>query len=517
MSLFLLFASICLASPASVFYASTQNGTPVAHAVTVKNGSYNGVYNPFYDQDFFLGVPYAQSLNTTWNATRSATAYPPFCPGYGAGNNGHVFSEDCLYVEVIRSSGLNASASLPVAVWIHGGGLLEGGSNDPRYNLSFIVQNSVEMKQPMIGISVQYRLSTWGFLVFFWGGGEEGGATNLGYGDRRLALHWIQENIAAESGGPESVGAHMLAYNGRDDGLFRAGNTESGGPGNYFFPMDGGYNSTSPQNAYNALVSNTFCASALSTSNSLSCLRSLPFSEINTLLNISNYATSPFPPFAPTLDGDFIVNYPSLQLSSGNFLRVPLLIGANTDKGTTFGTGYGPNGLGINSDAEFFAMLNTLNLFPPTSDTAAIISCLYPDVGALGIPSVTTYPGVITPNSTVAATVGQQYRRVNAYFGDQLIVAPRRAANIAWSTLNIPSYAYRFDIVVNGIPDEIGATSFMEVSFAFNNTARLEYAINPFANTPESFDKLTVQMSRSWVRFVTQLDPNASGLKRVKE
>jgi hypothetical protein len=31
--------------------------TPVA---TVKNGSYSGVYNPTYQQDFFLGIPYAQ-------------------------------------------------------------------------------------------------------------------------------------------------------------------------------------------------------------------------------------------------------------------------------------------------------------------------------------------------------------------------------------------------------------------------------------------------------------------------
>lgn len=99
-----------------------------------------------------------------------------------------------------------------------------GGSNDPRYNLSFIVQNSVEMELPMLAVSIQYRLSAWGFL-----GGEEalqGGATNLGYRDQRLALHWIQENIAAfggdpekvtiwgESAGAESVGAQLLAYNG---------------------------------------------------------------------------------------------------------------------------------------------------------------------------------------------------------------------------------------------------------------------------------------------------------------
>lgn len=31
-----------------------------APIVTVKNGSYAGVHNSFYNQDFFLGIPYAQ-------------------------------------------------------------------------------------------------------------------------------------------------------------------------------------------------------------------------------------------------------------------------------------------------------------------------------------------------------------------------------------------------------------------------------------------------------------------------
>ena len=102
-----------------------------------------------------------------------------------------------------------------------------GGTDDRRYNLSFIIDNSVDMGKPMIGISVQYRLSGWGFL----GGKEalEGGATNLGFRDQRLALHWIQENIDAfggdpskvtiwgESAGAQSVGAQFLAYNGMSE------------------------------------------------------------------------------------------------------------------------------------------------------------------------------------------------------------------------------------------------------------------------------------------------------------
>lgn len=31
-----------------------------APSVTVKNGSYTGLHNSYYNQDFFLGIPYAQ-------------------------------------------------------------------------------------------------------------------------------------------------------------------------------------------------------------------------------------------------------------------------------------------------------------------------------------------------------------------------------------------------------------------------------------------------------------------------
>lgn len=99
-----------------------------------------------------------------------------------------------------------------------------GGSADKRYNMSFIVQNSVELGTPIIGVSLNYRLSVFGFP-----GGKEAfnaGAANLGFRDQRLALRWVNENIASfggapnkvaifgESSGAESVSAQVLAYNG---------------------------------------------------------------------------------------------------------------------------------------------------------------------------------------------------------------------------------------------------------------------------------------------------------------
>jgi carboxylesterase type B len=96
-------------------------------------------------------------------------------------------------------------------------------------------------------------------------------------------------------------------------------------------------------------------------------------------------------PFVPIIDNDFIATHPSIQLSIGNFVRAPLLIGSNTDEGTSFGINYRPNGTGVNSDAEWLDTLTSTGI-EPNSQTAAIISYLYPNIQALGIPNLTTWP-----------------------------------------------------------------------------------------------------------------------------
>ena len=70
--------------------------------VQILNGTYTGIHSPYYNQDFYLGVPYAQppvedlryrvpqSLNTTWSGTRNATDYSPFCVGYGVGSSSNI-------------------------------------------------------------------------------------------------------------------------------------------------------------------------------------------------------------------------------------------------------------------------------------------------------------------------------------------------------------------------------------------------------------------------------------------
>jgi len=79
-----LLLSVTSAAPAAP--GSQPSKVPTAK---VKNGTYVGVHSKEYDQDFFLGVPYAQppvgslrfrnpvGLNSTWKSTKEATQYSP--------------------------------------------------------------------------------------------------------------------------------------------------------------------------------------------------------------------------------------------------------------------------------------------------------------------------------------------------------------------------------------------------------------------------------------------------------
>ena len=100
-------------------------------------------------------------------------------------------------MNVIRPTGYE-NESLPVAVWIHGGGFTDGGTPDRRYNLSFIVENSVSIGKPIIGASIAYRLGAFGFIAS--NEVQTSGQTNIGLRDQRLGLQWIQENIAGFGG-----------------------------------------------------------------------------------------------------------------------------------------------------------------------------------------------------------------------------------------------------------------------------------------------------------------------------
>ncbi|RMJ17199.1 hypothetical protein CDV36_003160 [Fusarium kuroshium] len=472
---------------------------PVA---TVKNGSYQGVHSTGYNQDFFLGIPYAQapvgdlrfrnprSYDKTWKGNREAIKYSPACVGYGPSQIGYDTSEDCLYLNVIRPSGYEKK-KLPVAVWIHGGGYVQGSGVDLRYNLSFIVEQSVNIGHPIVAVSINYRLSAWGFLnsaEFF-----EQGDSNMGLRDQRLSLHWIHENIAVfggdpskvtiwgQSAGAASVGAQILAYNGRDDGLFRAAIMESG------TPLALGSQTILAENSYKLLLEKTGC-------DTVKCLRDLSFKDLNAALNTTALSGG----WTPKIDGDFVARHSSKQLADGHFVKVPIIVGATTDEGTSFSP------KGINTTDEFRKAIENSSPLITSSFSQKILQA-YPEKSREQI-----LPN-LAADWTPPASYGKQYRRTATYYGDVMMVAPRRLAAETWAKHNLPVYSFRFNAIPSWATYLDGATHFVEVAFAMLNLEGVGYPpvrTPPFQGLAESYRELSGLMASDWIKFVATGNPN---------
>lgn len=424
---------LCSSTLGSVAFAQNEPAAPI---VRISNGSYTGRYEASYGTDYFLGMPFAQPpvgdlrfrvpqpLNSSWEGSKNATEFGPECIGYGLDteSQGNYVSEDCLTVNVVRSRG--SGNNLPVVVWIHGGGLRMGGAADHRYNQSFIVQQSALAGMPIVAVSINYRLSAWGFL--YGSAVQESGNTMLGFRDQRLALHWVQENIAAfggdpnrvtiqgQSSGSTSVGAQLIAYDGRNDSLFSGAIQESG-----YTTSLGPYPTTQ---AWDKVVANI--SSGVGCSNSsdvLGCLRGVPVDRLNSVINST--ATSGAS-YGLVIDGDFITDHATKLLDQGRFVHVPLLLGSNTDEGAG-------SGQPVNTTQQFLSWMQRSQSID--NATAQDMAVVYPDIPAIGIPE--TLHG--RPN----ATIGLQFKRSSAVAGDIGQHAPRRLNSQLWTANNATAYS----------------------------------------------------------------------------
>nr|OQO31630.1 hypothetical protein B0A51_00782 [Rachicladosporium sp. CCFEE 5018] len=118
----------------------------------------------------------------------------------------------------VDSSGRPVEEKLPVFVFIHGGGFMNGSANFPQYDLTRLVRLSVEKGMPMIGVSVNYRLGITGFLTSK-SMQDAGYEANNGLRDQRAGLLWLKQYVHAFNGDPENItlvgesaGAVSVAY-----------------------------------------------------------------------------------------------------------------------------------------------------------------------------------------------------------------------------------------------------------------------------------------------------------------
>ncbi|KAK7038432.1 carboxylic ester hydrolase [Favolaschia claudopus] len=519
----LLFATFLSTTLAQTAYT---NHKPV---VRIQNGTVCGVDLPQFNQSLFLGIPYAQPpvgdlrLRPPRSISKSfgeldATSYGPHCwSAFTTGfddNSGYTSSEDCLTLNVIRPHEASVENLVPVIVWIHGGGFFAGGSADSRYNGTYLVQASVANGHPVVFVSINYRLASLG-----WMGGSalaEEGSLNLGLRDQRLALQWVQENIAKFGGNPRnvtvhgqsaggmSIHAHIVAYNGRDDHLFTRAIIESGTIGLPYPPADNPIS----QGLSDSLVSSSSCArgnssAAIDAESQLACLRALPIDEFLQAAGSAIFGT-----YGVLYDGDMItVGGPFAAYKAGKFVKVPMLIGSNTDEGHSFS----PTGANTVDDIK----LRLASVVP--ADQMDTLLDFYPDILAEGCPFNTGDFRLDPVQNGVFEVPGTQDKRAAAVVGDVVMAAgPRWLAKEI--SCHVPMWKYRFNHIPHsvsfGTQDYVG--HFLEVAYVFNtqnndtdfwnaNQFRATY-LGP--GTPIEDRFLGVYMSRAWASFAATGDPN---------
>lgn len=181
--------------------------------VETQQGTLSGVVDG--DIHLWRGIPYAAAPVgalrwrapqpvTPWGGVRQAAHFPAsswqnseYCVALGGGDPGH-FSEDCLYLNVWSPA--ERSASLPVMVWLHGGGYSIGAGGLPPYDGKALA------KRGAVVVTINYRLGHLGFFAHPALEGEDGERLyNFGLMDQIAALRWVQENIASFGGDRDNV------------------------------------------------------------------------------------------------------------------------------------------------------------------------------------------------------------------------------------------------------------------------------------------------------------------------
>jgi para-nitrobenzyl esterase len=328
--------------------AATAVGVHAQDVVSVENGKLKGASEGAIT--VFKGVPYAAppvgdlrweppQPAASWSGVRPATDFGHDCMQMptrsAAAPRRTVASEDCLYLNVWVPE--HRSGKLPIMVWIHGGGFVQGGTSPDIYDGAAFGRHGI------VFVSINYRLGRFGFFAFpeLTRESETGQVGNYGYFDQLAALKWVKRNIAAFGGDPhqvtiagESAGGgsvHALMTSPLTTGLFRASIVQSGG-GRSLLSATGLHEGRNGQPSAEQ-IGVAFARSNGITGDgaeALKQLRALPPEAIVNGLSMATMFTARSTYSGPMIDGTIVVNEPQTLYQAGKFQHVPMIVGANS-------------------------------------------------------------------------------------------------------------------------------------------------------------------------------------------
>uniref|UniRef100_A0A1Y9HAC3 Carboxylic ester hydrolase n=1 Tax=Anopheles farauti TaxID=69004 RepID=A0A1Y9HAC3_9DIPT len=155
----------------------------------------------------FQGIPYAKppvgelrfkdpTPPEAWTEVLDCTQQRDPCYHFDRRVNKIVGSEDSLRLNIFTKT-INPSKALPVMVYIYGGGFVEGTSGTELYGPDYLIEKDIVL------VTLNYRVGALGFLCCQ--SPDAGVPGNAGLKDQRLALKWVQQNIAHFGGDPTAV------------------------------------------------------------------------------------------------------------------------------------------------------------------------------------------------------------------------------------------------------------------------------------------------------------------------
>jgi len=476
---------------------------PAAGADVVKTdkGRVNGTETPTTKE--YLGIPYAAppvgdlrwrppQPPAPWSDTRDATHFANHCPQKGSPFGTTSVSEDCLYLNVYtpksiidakgkEKHGKGHLKNLAVMVWIHGGGFVNGESDD--YDPTRLVRKGV------VVVTINYRLGALGFLAHPALTAEGGGSSsNYGLMDQQAALRWVQRNISGfggnagnvtifgESAGGFSVLAHLVSP--LSAGLFQRAISQSGSYG-----LSGPSLSTAEAQG-TSIAQNVGCGSAADV---LACLRATPVSTLSQNLQLATGELT------PPVDGRVLPKSLGAAIANGETAHVPVIEGSTHDEFSLF-----------YKTAIEDALFNGIPPAPPlyTLIVPQFVATL--ELGKSAGSILQEYP-----LSNYENIVGLALTRVGT---DVLFSCPGRRVAQGLSP-HEPTFAYEFNDPkapnIFALPPTnfpYGSFHASELPYLFDSTTFAGGGHAPF--TPEQ-EQLSAAMIEYWTQFAKAGDPNA--------
>jgi para-nitrobenzyl esterase len=462
--------------------AAANAGGPVAGrvagpVVSTANGAVRGLANGAVDE--FLGIPYAAppvgalrwrppQPAASWPGVRDATQFAPHCPQLPSPFGQASTSEDCLFLNVFTPSHAKPGSHRPVMVWIHGGALVTGESDD--YNPARLVEDGVTV------VTINYRLGALGFLAHPALADANGQSGDYGLEDQQAALRWVQRNIAGFGGNPHNVTIFGESAGGLST-LSQVASPQARGLFEGAIVESGSYNLTQAPLSSAEAAGAAFAAKAGCASQTAACLRSLPVSTILANENGAGYT--------PNINSEVLPETLKTAFAAGNFNRVPIINGTNRDEWRLFVALGELAGNPVTASNYQSMISSTLGVAPAA---AAVIAAKYP-LSAFPSPSIA----------------------LGAVGTDAIFACPALTVDQSVSHF-VPTFAYEFN-------DENAPENFLPpVSFPYGapHASEIQYLMDlPTAAFPGTLSaqqqQLATIMKRYWTNFAKRGFPTSFG------